>query len=294
MVQAEIWTVGRLLQWTTEYLGQHGADSPRLDAELLLAEARNCQRIDLYTQFESVADPTVKAAFRELVRRRAEGVPVAYLLGRREFYSLRFRVTPKVLIPRPETEFVVVTLLDLVRCYETNSTLQIADVGTGSGILAICAAREIVTAQITATDTSQAALAVARANAEDHGVLDRIRFLSSDLLSQAPLGQRFDFIVSNPPYVGRDEWEQLAREVREHEPREALDGGPNGTSVIRPLVGQAAERLAPGGWLLCEISPTIEAKVQQLVQAQEAFEQISTVSDLAQLPRVLVARKRST
>ena len=131
MVQAETWTVGRLLQWTTEYLGQHGADSPRLDAELLLAEARNCQRIDLYTQFDSVADPTVKAAFRELVRRRAEGVPVAYLLGRREFYSLNFRVTPDVLIPRPETEFVVVTLLDLVRRYQTNSPLQIADVGTG-------------------------------------------------------------------------------------------------------------------------------------------------------------------
>ncbi len=156
-----------MLEWTTQYLGQVGASSPRLEAEVLLAEARSCQRIDLYTQFDMVADEQVRTAFRELVRRRAEGTPVAYLVGRREFYSLSFRVNDEVLIPRPETEFVVVSVLDLVRQYEAGDRqpLQIADVGTGSGILAICAAREIATARIIATDISDAALQIAKANA---------------------------------------------------------------------------------------------------------------------------------
>jgi len=293
MAQAETWTVGRLLQWTTKYLGQHDAANPRLDAELLLAEARKCQRIDLYTQFDSVADERVRTEFRELVRRRAQGTPVAYLLGRREFYSLSFRVTPDVLIPRPETEFVVVTLLDLVRSYETGEPLQIADVGTGSGILAICAAREIVKAQVTATDISQAALQVARANARDHEVSDRIQFHLGDLLSCVPSSLRFDFIVSNPPYVSCEELEHLAREVKNHEPREALDGGSDGISVITRLVGEAAERLRSGGWLLCEISPMIHSKVLRLLQENGAYEDISTVNDLAQLPRVMTARRRS-
>ena len=294
MTQAETWTVGRLLEWTTEYLSRSDSESPRLDAELLLAEARHCQRIDLYTQFDSVADEQERTAFRELVRRRAEGTPVAYLLGRREFYSLSFRVTPDVLIPRPETEFVVVTLLDLVRDYDASEPLRIADVGTGSGILAVCAAREVDQAQITATDISAAALEVAKANASDHEVTQRIDFVHGDLLSRTPTDQRFDFIISNPPYVSQPELEQLSKGVKHYEPREALDGGPEGTSVISRLATEAAQRLKPGGWLLCEISPMIHSKVERLLREVGQLEQVSTVNDLAQLPRVTIARRRPT
>jgi release factor glutamine methyltransferase len=292
MTQAETWTIGRLLEWTTDYLSRSNSESPRLDEELLLAEARHCQRIDLYTQFDSVADERQRTAFRELVRRRAEGTPVAYLLGRREFYSLSFRVTPDVLIPRPETEFVVVTLLDLVRDYPASQPLRIADVGTGSGILAICAARQVDQAQITATDISAAALEVAKANASDHDVAQRIDFVHGDLLGHTPADQRFDFIISNPPYVSHQELEQLSPGVKHHEPREALDGGPEGMSVISRLAAEAGQRLKPGGWLLCEISPMIHSKVERLLHAEGQFEQLSTVNDLAQLPRVTIARKR--
>src|SRR5215218_5073932 len=140
----EPWTIGRLLTWTVEYLGKHGADNPRLDAEVLLAEARGCKRIDLYTAYGDPATDEIRTAFRKLVRRRAEGTPVAYLVGRREFYSLDFEVNPDVLIPRPETELLVIALLDDVKKQTAgNATIQIADVGTGSGILAVCAAKYV-------------------------------------------------------------------------------------------------------------------------------------------------------
>src|SRR5262245_8633274 len=142
MSQSDPWTLGRLLLWTTDHLKQQGAESPRLDAELLLAYARGCQRIELYTAFNDVADDATRSTFRDLVRRRAAGEPVAYLVGKREFYSLSFRVTPDVLIPRPETELLVVRLLDLIR-QAAIAQPSIADVGTGSGIIAICAAKHL-------------------------------------------------------------------------------------------------------------------------------------------------------
>jgi len=195
MSSTETWTVGRLLQWTTDYLKSHGADSPRLDTEVLLAEALGCRRIDLYTAFEDVPGQGPRAAFRELVRRRAEGTPVAYLVGRREFYSLSFRVTPAVLIPRPETELLVGALLDLARGRSAAAPVTIADVGTGSGIIAICAAKHLAGCRVTAIDISPAALEVARGNAAEHGVAERIEFLQSDLLTAVPAGRQFDFIV---------------------------------------------------------------------------------------------------
>ncbi len=221
MSEAEVWTVGRLLSWTTQFLKDRGADSPRLDAEILLAEARGSRRIDLYTSFEEVPTEEVRTKFRQLVKQRAEGMPVAYLVGRREFYSLPFQVTPDVLIPRPETELLVVRLLDLLaaRAAERpNEALQVADVGTGSGIIAICAARRFPGCRVTAIDTSAAALAVARANAKEHGVADRIDFVEGDLLSGLPAEGVFDLVASNPPYVSEAEFAQLARDVREFEP----------------------------------------------------------------------------
>jgi release factor glutamine methyltransferase len=255
MPQTEAWTTGRLLEWTATYLKQHGADSPRLDAEVLLAEALGCQRIQLYAGFSDTPSEEAKAAFRELVRRRAEGTPVAYLVGRREFYSLAFRVTPDVLIPRPETEFVVMRLLDLADPSDRQWT--IADLGTGSGVIAVCAAKWLPTSQVLAIDISPQALAVAKANADDHQVSDRVEFVESDLFAGVSPERTFDFVVSNPPYVMEDELTGLNRDVRDYEPRGALVAGAKGTETIARLVQQAAERLKPGGWLLTEISPQI-------------------------------------
>src|SRR4051795_7849901 len=158
----EPWTVGRLLSWTVEYFGKHGAENPRLEAEVLLAHARSCKRIDLYAAFGEAASDETRSAFRELVKRRAAGTPVAYLVGHREFYSLEFEVNPDVLIPRPETELLVVALLDQVKKQPANDAIvQIADVGTGSGVLAVCAAKYIAKAHVTAIDISTSALVVA-------------------------------------------------------------------------------------------------------------------------------------
>jgi release factor glutamine methyltransferase len=323
----DTWTVGRLLEWTTDYLNQHGADSARLDAELLLGRARKCPRIALYTAWDELVDEAVRTEFRELVRQRAEGTPVAYLLGYREFYSLKFRVTPDVLIPRPETEHLVVTLLELAKQHcGDQEQVRIADVGTGSGVIAVCVAKHLPRARVTAIDISAAALAVAQDNARRHDVLDRLTFVQSDLLegvgttvdgtagddvsgddipsddnsgddisgediSGEDASGQFDFIVSNPPYIGRDEMDELATDVRDHEPHTALFAGPRGTDVVERLVPEALARLRPGGFFLCEIAPRLEDEIRSFVGQQDGFELQATVADLAGLPRVVVARK---
>ncbi|NOZ40070.1 MAG: peptide chain release factor N(5)-glutamine methyltransferase [Planctomycetes bacterium] len=299
MTDEQPWTVGRLLNWTTDFLRDKGADSPRLDAEVLLAHARGCQRIELYTAFEEEAAEPLREAFRELVRRRAGGTPVAYLVGHREFFSMSFRVTSDVLIPRPESELLVVRVLDLAKTLAKGRALRIADVGTGSGILAVCCAKYLPTSTVTAIDISPMALAVAQANAEQHGVADRIEFVASDLFAkrQAPEAcneehniEDYDIIISNPPYVASAELAGLDADVRDHEPHLALDGGEQGTEVIERLIPQAAERLKPGGWLLMEVGPNNAALVEQLV-ADSGLALQDTIADLAGHPRVVQAEK---
>jgi release factor glutamine methyltransferase len=292
MSSADAWTIGRLLQWTADFLKRHGADSPRLDAEVLLAEALGCQRIELYTAFDETPDDGPRTRFRELVRQRAEGRPVAYLVGRREFYSHSFRVTPEVLIPRPETELLVVALLDLARARPADGRLAIADVGTGSGILAVCAAKHLPGCRVTAIDLSRAALEVARFNAAAHGVTDQIALVVSDLFAAVGPDERFDFIVSNPPYVAEAELAKLPRDVRDFEPRAALVAGPQGTEVIARLVPQAAERLRPGGWLLIEVSPMVHDAARAIVAAEPRLTVGATIKDLARLPRVVPAQRK--
>jgi release factor glutamine methyltransferase len=302
MSTSEAWTIGRLLKWTADHFRQHGSDSPRLDAEVLLAHARSCQRIELYTAFDEIAGDQLRSEYRQLVKRRSEGVPVAYLVGRKEFYSLSFQVSPDVLIPRPETEHLIVALLDKAKSSALSTphfapgegaALQIADVGTGSGILAVCAAKHLPRAQVTAVDISAAALAVARQNAAALGVADRITFVESDLLAALPEDGLFDFVLSNPPYVGEEEFAQLERDVREHEPRLALVAGPRKVEVIERLIPQAAQHLRPGGWLLMEISPMIADAVQQLFTADGRFTAISIERVLAQQQRYVVAQRAS-
>jgi release factor glutamine methyltransferase len=282
------WTVGRLLSWTATWLAERGSDTPRLDAEVLLAHVRGCQRILLYTAFEEVVAEDERARFRELVRRRGAGEPVAYLVGSREFFSLPLEVSPAVLVPRPETEGLVVRVLDLCRDAEAP---RIIDVGTGSGAVAIAVAKQLPRARLTATDLSAAALEVARANAVRHGVGERIEFHVGDLLADPAVAGPWDVIVSNPPYVKEAEVATLPRDVREHEPRGALVAGPRGVEVIERLAAQAAELLVPGGWLILEAGPGVAAEVEQILDRLPHLERAATQKDLAWLPRVFQARR---
>jgi release factor glutamine methyltransferase len=282
------WTVGRLLSWTAGWLAERGSESPRLDAEVLLAHVRGCQRILLYTAFDEVVAEEPRSRFRELVRRRGAGEPVAYLVGGREFFSLPLAVSPAVLVPRPETEGLVVRVIDL--CREAAAP-RIVDVGTGSGAIAIAVATHLPRAEIVATDISAAAVEVARANAARLGLAERIRFVERDLLAAPELAGPWDVIVSNPPYVREAEFATLARDVREHEPRGALVAGPRGVEVIERLVAEAVGRLKPGGWLVLEAGPAVAADVERLLAATSGLEPGPTLKDLARLPRVFQARR---
>ena len=291
MSTTEAWTHRRLLEWTTGFLEQHGSESPRLEAELLLAEAVGCQRIELYTSFESVPADGKRDLFRELVRQRAAGTPVAYLLGRREFYSLEFHVTRDVLVPRPETEFLVVRALDLLKSHCGDRSPQVADIGTGSGNIAVSIAKHAPRAQVVAVDISSVALAVAADNVRRHKLEEQIQLIESELFDAVEQTAQFDLIVSNPPYITTAELAELPPEVADHEPRLALDGGPQGVSVIEQLIPQAAERLVVGGHLLLEVSPTTVERVAALIEADGRFERLPTVQDLSGLPRVVGARR---
>ena len=287
---AESWTVGRLLAWTTDWLGARGAESARLDAEVLLAHVRGCPRIALYTAFGEVVPEPQRAAFRELVKRRGAGEPVAYLVGHREFFSLPFAVTRDVLVPRPETEGLVVRAIDLCKGMDAP---RIVDVGTGSGAIVVALAKHLPRARLAATDVSAAALGVARANAARHGVADRIAFAACDLLADPAVAGPWDVIASNPPYVREDEYAALPRDVRDHEPRGALVAGPTGVEVVARLAAAAEESLAPGGWLLVEIGPAVAAAAEAALAARPGLEPQPTLKDLAGLPRIVQARRRS-
>ena len=289
-MQGEVWTVGRLLSWTADYLKKHGSESPRLDAEVLLAHALNCQRIELYTRFEEQPGDEARTTFRDFVRQRAEGMPVAYLVGHREFFSLPFRVTKDVLIPRPETEHLVVAAIDLAK--EATESATICDVGTGSGVIAVCLAHQVPHCQVTAIDISPAALEIARENATANEVADRIAFLEGDLMTGLPSEPTFDLILSNPPYVADGETDQMAAETRRFEPRQALFAGPKGTEVIERLVPQAAERLKSGGHLLIEVSPMIHRLACEIAAADNRLEPLDTIKDLAGHERVIAARRK--
>ncbi len=246
---SEIWTVLDLLQWTTSHFSDRGIESPRLDAECLLAYALGCDRLHLYIDYEKPVEEAERARFRELVRARAgDRVPVAYLTGRREFWSMPFAVNPSVLVPRPETECLVEAALS---CVEPGR--RVLELGTGSGAITIALAKERPDAAYWATDISSDALAVAQKNAQNLVPDVAIHWIEGDLF--APLGgERFDLVVSNPPYVAEPERAGLAPELR-HEPASALFGGPDGCDVLRRIVAGAGPHLLPGASLLLELDP---------------------------------------
>ncbi|MFN6110336.1 MAG: peptide chain release factor N(5)-glutamine methyltransferase [Planctomycetota bacterium] len=285
------WTIQRLLVWTTDFFKQKGRDAPRLAAEVLLAEALGCRRIELYTRYEEVPAEPHLSRYRDWVKRHAAGEPVAYLVGHRDFYSLGFRVTPDVLIPRPETELLVVETLDALKQLNRPHPL-VVDVGTGSGCVAVAIASQASPARLFAVDISPAALAIARENATAHKLEDRIEFLQSNLLENLPPAIVPDVVVSNPPYVGRNEVGTLAEDVRKYEPESALFGGERGDELTARLIEQAAQRLAPGGWLIFETSPMLAARCLEKVRETGAFAQGQIKKDLARLDRAIVARKQ--
>jgi len=285
------WTVRRIIDWTTAHLKKHGSDTPRLETEILLAHARGCRRIELYTRFDEVLSEKERSTMRDLVRRRAQSEPVAYLVGHREFFGLDFRVTPAVLIPRPDTETLVVELLDVAKPL---AAPRILDLGTGSGCIAIAAAVNLPNAQITATDASDAALAVARENAASHKITERIRFLSGDLFRVLEPNERFDIVASNPPYIADHEKETLQNDVRKYEPHEALFSGPTGLETLFRIVDQAPDFLNVGGTLMLEISPEQASAVVGRMEASAKYRDIRVVKDVPGLARVVRAQLSET
>ena len=277
--------IAELLAAATERLAAV-SETPRLDAEVLLGQVLDRSRTWLFTWPDRVGEPAAVAAFTARVARRAAGEPVAYITGVREFWSLPLAVAPATLIPRPDTETLVVELLDLAR--ELPAAASILEIGTGSGCIAISIASGLSSAQLTATDISPAALAVASTNATTHEVADRIVFLEGDLFEPLDSQARFDFIASNPPYVTTAQLDQLAPDIRDHEPHTALDGGLDGLDLIRRLITSAPGHLAPAGTLLCEISPEQSDAVGALLAEQPAFGTPRFVDDLAGKPRVVV------
>ena len=282
------WTVGRLLNWTRDFLKKKGSESPRLDAEVLLASVLACERVRLYTRYEEEVDEEARTRFRELVRRRSEGSPVAYLVGRKEFYSLSFAVSPAVLIPRPDSEFVVVEAWTRLKGVESP---RCVDVGTGSGCLALALAHQHKTARFVAIDLSPEALAIARCNADKLGLADRVEFLEGDLLAPVAGEAPFDLILSNPPYIATSVIPSLEPGVRDFEPHLALDGGEDGLRVVDRLIAQAVPLLKVGGDLILEIGSDQEMPVRSLIAARPELDLAPTIRDAANHPRVIRARR---
>jgi release factor glutamine methyltransferase len=277
----------------------HAAAVPSrtLAAELLLMHTLGCDRAWLYAHPEAPLTEAQAAAFAGLVARRADGVPTQYLTGKQEFWGLEFAVAPGVLIPRPETEHLIEVALALLGPPREGESFAVADVGTGSGCMAIALATSLPAAQVYATDISAAALAIARGNAVRHGVDRRVHFFECSLLeiplAAVPIPALFDLIVSNPPYIGRGEAAGLPREVREHEPPEALFPGFTGDELYPSLFSQAGKRLRTGGYLVVELGYNQVSRIFPLLDSQPGWRDVQVTNDLAGIPRVLAARKGS-
>jgi len=286
---AEAWTVLRLINWTKGYLARSGVEDPRLSAEVLLADVLGCSRIDLYTQFDRVVGPEDLARYRQAVRRAAAGEPVSYIRGFQEFYSLTFKVTPDVLIPRPETELLVDVVLDLAR--RAGGAVRLWDACTGSGCVAVAAARYAPQLSVLATDISAPALAVAAENAVRCGVAGRVRFARANLLelpgpfaAMAP----FDVITANPPYVSDGQMAGLPRPLRA-EPELALRAGPTGLECIRPILIDAPRHLRAGGLLAVEIGLGQADAVYDIAREVGRYREVRFLKDLAGIERTMVA-----
>jgi release factor glutamine methyltransferase len=274
-----------------EYLTSRDVGSPRMNAELLLMFVLDCDRAYFFAHPERELTAHEEARYIEVVNERARGVPAQYIVGHQEFWGLDFIVNPSVLIPRPETEHLIETVVELAKSHPPSATpFKMIDVGTGSGAIALALAKEFPSAEIHATDISTDALEVARANAARLR-FDAVQFHQSDVLADIARDATFDFVVSNPPYVALTEEDKVQDVVKKFEPRVAVFAGTHGLDIIRRLIPQSREALRPGGWLLMEIGYSMSEAVMQLLAD---WSDVHAVPDLQGIPRVIVARKTTS
>ncbi|MEJ2716552.1 MAG: peptide chain release factor N(5)-glutamine methyltransferase [Deltaproteobacteria bacterium] len=282
------WTTGAVLEWTAAYFREKGIPSARLDAEVLLADALEVDRVQLYLDLERPLLSSERDRYRELVKRRALREPTALITGIKEFWSIPFRIVPGVLIPRPETETLVEAVVNEVG---TVSSPDILEIGTGSGAVAVAVATELRLASIIATDIDFRALQTAAFNAQETGVSASVRFLASDLFGAVKPGTRFDVICSNPPYIASDVIPTLEPEIVNFEPMSALDGGPEGLDIIRRLASEARDYLKERGALILEIGDRQESSVREIFAAIGIFRDITVARDLAGKVRVVKGKR---
>jgi release factor glutamine methyltransferase len=295
MADGGIWTVRRLLEWTTGYFTRKNVDQPRLAAELLLGHVLQLPRIKLYTDYERVLTDAQLAVFRPLVQRAAEDEPIAYLTGRAHFFNLEFDVTRDVLIPRPDTETLVENVMQFVRNQAGMEAPRVLDLCTGSGCIAAAVAHHIKSAVVTATEISPAAAAIARKNIDRLGLTGRVLIEEGDLFE--PLNHMvdvrpFDLILSNPPYIPTAQIETLDRSVKDYEPLQALDGGLDGLVIHRRILDQSPDRLVPGGRVFLEIAFDQGELATKVAQEYPAFEDVRVLKDYGGRDRVLTARRK--
>lgn len=287
------WTVRKLIRWAADYLKQRQIDSPRLTAEILLATALASNRLDLYLNYEKPLVDAELQHFKRLLLRRAGREPLAYITGKKEFWSLELEVSPAVLIPRPETECLVEAALEILDRAAHTEPRRILELGTGSGAIVIALAKERPQHFYTATDRSADAIDQAARNARRHDVAGRICFLCADWYSAFATGiKRFDLIVSNPPYIPTGELPRLAPEINKHEPCLALDGTEDGLACVRHIVTHAPGLLRRGGGLLLEIGHDQRDRVLELVQANDQYTDTVFRKDLGGHARVAVVAKK--
>lgn len=282
-----VWTVRDLLNWTTKHFHAKGIESAAGDARLLLAHVFGCRPIEVLARYDDEPTDAERKRYRELIQRRAEGCPVAYLVGSKDFYLLTFEVTPAVLIPRPDTETLVQTAIEHLKGVPD---ARVLDLGTGSGCVAVSVAHAVKSAAVTAVDISPDAAEVARRNVSRHRLSDRVTVLTGDLFDPLPAGTRYDLILSNPPYIPVSEIDGLDAGVKDYEPRMALDGGPDGLSYYRRIARDAARWLTPAGRLMVEIGWDQEPAVRGVFAGLSEYRAVEGVKDLGNRWRVLVVK----
>lgn len=288
----EIWTIKKLLDWVSGYFAEKGVDSPRLSGELLLCHVLGLERIQLYTLFDRAVDPPQLAQLRALVKRAGEHEPIAYLVGRCEFYSLPLKITSDCLIPRPETEGLVEKAIMFLR--QREGAQQVLDLCTGSGCIAAAVAKNVKEVEVVATDISDAALKVAAENMEKLKLTEKVRLLCGDLFDPIIEGlgaARFDLIVSNPPYVSEPEYAALDKNVKDYEPADALLAGADGLDVYKRIVEKVDDFLKPDGALMMEIGYAQGPAIRELLEASGAFKTITIEKDFANNDRIAIAKK---
>lgn len=288
----KIWTIGRILKWTEQYFKDKGIESPRLDAEVLLAHVLEKQRIYLYVHFDEPLQPGELAAYREMIKKRVLRVPVAQILGEKEFMGLTFKVTADTLVPRPDTEILVQAAVDRLRAMAGEEPLRFADIGTGSGAICLSVLHYLAGTVADTVDISPAARAVAEENAASLGLADCITFHTGDLL-QPLSGISFAAILSNPPYIPEADIVKLAPEVRLKEPHTALSGGQDGLDFYRRLANEAPAMLVPGGFTAFEVGIHQAGDVAALLKANPLIGRTEILPDYAGIDRVVVGWRKN-